>query len=238
MSKRKSMGFLCGLFIIAVWLFMLQQLFAQSQPAAVPVEQEPHHRIVFQNQYVRIYDALIPPGDQTLFHTHYFDSVSITVSGGTGRDETLGRPIRELKPPTGNVSFSKATNAPYTHRLENVGTTPLRFVVPEVLSSSSSPGVPAVLNNVPGHKLAFENERVTVYRVSIDPDQSTDIRSRTLPWLRVSITQTTISVQVPGKSPETIETKPGDYRWHESPTTDSIKNIGSTKYEAIEIEWK
>ena len=136
------------------------------------------------------------------------------------------------------MSFSKATNAQYTHRLENVGTTPLRFVVPEVLSSASSPGLPAVLNNVPGHKLAFENQRVTVYRVSIDPKQSTGIRARTLPWLRVSITQSTISVQGPGKSLEIIETKAGDYRWHEGAKTDSIENIGSTKYEAIEIEWK
>jgi hypothetical protein len=107
-----------------------------------------------------------------------------------------------------------------------------------VLSSSSSPGVPTALNTVPGHLLVLENNRVTVYRVSIDPNQSTGIRSRTLPWLRVSITQATISVQGLSKNPETIETKPGDYRWHEGPTTDSIKNIGSTKYEAIEIEGK
>jgi hypothetical protein len=87
-------------------------------------------------------------------------------------------------------------------------------------------------------KLVLENDRVTVYRVSIDPKQSTGIRSRTLPWLRVSITQSTISVQGPGKSPGTIETKAGDYRWHEGATTDSIENIGSTRYKGIEIEWK
>ncbi len=139
---------------------------------------------------------------------------------------------------TGSADFNKATSAPFTHRLQNVGTTPIRMVASEALSSSSSPGIPAVLNTVPGHQLVLENDRVTVYRVSIDPDQSTGIRSHTLPWLRVSITQSTIYVQGPGKSPETIETKPGDYRWHEGPTTDSIKNIGSTKYEAIEIEWK
>jgi hypothetical protein len=156
------------------------------------------------------------------------------VSGGKLKGERPGRPPSEFPMLTGSVAF----NTPFTHRIENVGTTPIRMIGSEVLSSSSSPGVPAVLNTVPGHQLVLENDRVTVYRVSIDPDQSTGIRSRTLPWLRVSITQTTISVQGLGKSLETIETKPGDYRWHEGPTTDSIKNIGSTKYEAIEIEWK
>jgi hypothetical protein len=45
-------------------------------------------------------------------------------------------------------------------------------------------------------------------------------------------------IQEPGKTPEILETKPGDYRWYEGPTTDSIENVGSTKYEAAEIELK
>ncbi len=234
MCKRKSTGFLWGLFIIAVFFFYLQELFAQAQQAAVPVEQEPYHRTVFQNQNVRIYDVILPPGDQTLFHVHSFDSFAIVVGGGKLKGERPGRPPGEFPMLTGSVAF----NTPFTHRIQNVGTTPIRMIGCEVLSSSSSPGVPALLKTVPGHQLVLENDRVTIYRVSIDPDQSTGIRSRTLPWLRVSITQTTISVEAPGKSPETIETKPGDYRWHDAATTDSIKNIGSTKYEAIEIEWK
>ncbi len=238
MATKKSRWVLLGFFIIAVWLFMSQQVFAQSQQTAIPVEQEPRHRIVFQNKNVRIIDFLIPPGDQTLFHTHSFDNIIIVISGGQLRSERPGESARESPTVTGSANFNKATNAPFTHRLENIGTTPIRMIGCEVLSSSLSPGVPAVLKTVPGHQLVLENDRVTVYRVSIDPKQSTGIRSRTLPWLRVSITQAAISVQGPGKSPETIETKPGDYRWHDGPTTDSIKNVGTTKYEAVEIEWK
>jgi hypothetical protein len=47
-----------------------------------------------------------------------------------------------------------------------------------------------------------------------------------------------ISIRQPGKAPETLETKPGDYRWHEDGTTDSVEKVGSTTYEATEIEWK
>jgi len=60
MSKKKSMSFLLGFFIIAICLLVSQQLFPQAQQTAVPVEQEPRHRIVFQNKNVRIYDCLIP----------------------------------------------------------------------------------------------------------------------------------------------------------------------------------
>jgi len=237
MLKKKSLSFLLGFFIIAC-LLVSQQLFAQSQETAVPVEQEPRHRTVFQNKYVRIYDCLVPPGDITLFHTHSFDNVAVTVSGGKLRNEIPGEAPTERVPPTGNIAFAKGTNAPYTHRIANIGATPLRFVVPEVLASSPSPGTPAALDAVPGHKLVLENDRVKVYRVSIDPKQVTGIRSRTLPWVRISISQSTISIHEPGKTPEILETKPGDYRWHEGGTTDSLENIGSTRYEAAEIEWK
>ena len=86
--------------------------------------------------------------------------------------------------------------------------------------------------------MVLENDRVKVYRVSIDPKQATGIRSRTLPWLRISISQSMISINEPGKPPKTVQTRPGDYRWHEAGTTDSIENVGSTTYEATEIEWK
>lgn len=238
MSKNKSLSFLLSFFIIAC-LLISQQLFAQPQQTAVPVEQEPHHPIVFENKNVRIYDALIPPGEATLFHTHSFDNVAVTVSGGMGMNEHQGMPPTPFSNlPAGWVHFSKATNAPYTHRLTNTGATPLRFVTVEILSSSAPPGVPAVLNTVPGHQLVLQNDRVTVYRILVDPKQSTGTRSRTLPWLRISVSQSTISVQRPGKSPEILDAKPGDYRWYEGPTTDSIENVGSTKYEAIEIELK
>jgi hypothetical protein len=237
MFKKKSLSFLLGSFII-VCLLVSQQLLAQSQPVVVPVEQEPRHWVVFQNKYTRIYDCLIPLGDITLFHTHSFDSVSVTVSGGRRIAEILGGAATEADVPLGNIGFAKATNAPYTHRLTNTGSTPLRFVVPEILASAPSPGTPAALDAIPGHKLVLENDRVKVYRVSIEPKETTGIRSRTLPWLRISISQTMLLTHEPGKPSKTLQTRPGDFRWYEGGTTDSLENIGSTKYEAAEIEWK
>jgi quercetin dioxygenase-like cupin family protein len=40
------------------------------------VEQEPHHRWGFQNQYVRVLDVLLAHGDSTLFHPHSHDSIA------------------------------------------------------------------------------------------------------------------------------------------------------------------
>ena len=53
-------------------ILLLGACHVQSQSAthSVPVYEEPHHRLVFQNQYARVMDVLIPPGEATLFHTH------------------------------------------------------------------------------------------------------------------------------------------------------------------------
>ena len=224
--------------LLACLLLVSQPLFAQTPQTVVPVEQEPLHRVVFQNKNVRIYDAEFSPGAICLFHKHSFDSVTIAASGGTGMNEILGLTPQQFNVPTGAAWFTPGTNAPYTHRVHNVGVTPLRFVVPEVLAPASPPGVPAVLDAVPGHILLVENDRVKIYRVSVAPKQSTGLRSRTSPWLRISVSPATISVQEEGKSAETLETKTGDFRWHEGATNQSIENVGSMAYVAYEIEWK
>ena len=45
----------------------------------VAVSKEPLHKNVFENQYVRVLDLHIPPGDTTLFHKHQSPCVSISL---------------------------------------------------------------------------------------------------------------------------------------------------------------
>jgi len=37
---------------------------------------------------------------------------------------------------------------------------------------------------------------------------------------------------------QVAEFKAGDFNWHPQPRTHSLKNVGTTKFEAIGIEWK
>ena len=99
----------------------------------VPVEQEPHHHVVFQNQYVRVLDVLFPPGDPSLFHTHSNDNVSVALSG----DKTKAQPWggewsapAEVVP--GQVGFRKAAGQPYTHRVGSAGTQPFHVIDVEI----------------------------------------------------------------------------------------------------------
>ncbi len=100
----------------------------------LPVEQEPHHRWEFQNQYVRVLDVLLAPGDSTLFHTHSHDSIAVQLSEATIQQQVFEKNWQAaLKLMPGNIRYAEGAKMPYTHRLKNVGTTPFRVIDIELL---------------------------------------------------------------------------------------------------------
>jgi mannose-6-phosphate isomerase-like protein (cupin superfamily) len=62
----------------------------QGQTPVMPVQQEPHHRQVFQFGPMRIIDLQIPPGDVSWFHTHEWPVFYLTVADSQTRTLVLG----------------------------------------------------------------------------------------------------------------------------------------------------
>jgi quercetin dioxygenase-like cupin family protein len=99
----------------------------------VPVEQEPHHHVVLQNQYVRVLDVFFPVGEPALFHTHSNDNVSVALSGDKTKSQPWGG--EWTGPATvvaGEVGFHKAVGQPYTHRVGSAGTQPFHVIDVEI----------------------------------------------------------------------------------------------------------
>ena len=110
---------------------------AVKQPIAgetIPVELEPHHHVLFRNQYVCVLDVQIPPGESLLFHKHSYDNLSVRISGGLIQNQMEGSEWpapTEVKP--GAVVFAEASKKPYTHRVKNLGTSVYHVVDVELL---------------------------------------------------------------------------------------------------------
>jgi quercetin dioxygenase-like cupin family protein len=105
-----------------------------SSGATIQVEQEPHHHVLFENQYVRVLDVQIPPGESLLFHTHSYDNLSVRISGGLIQNQMQGSDwpaATEVKP--GAVVFAEASKKPYIHRVRNLGASPYHVVDVELL---------------------------------------------------------------------------------------------------------
>jgi quercetin dioxygenase-like cupin family protein len=104
-----------------------------AQPDVVPVEQEGHHHVLFENQYARVLEVRIPPGETTLFHTHAHDNISIRISGGMIQSQFQGKEWRPSTIKPGAVVFADGSKNPYTHRIKNLGASVYQVVDVELL---------------------------------------------------------------------------------------------------------
>ena len=99
----------------------------------VPVRQEPHHRLVFENASLRVLDVNIPSGTTTLDHRHDHDLLIVSVGAADTRTRTPGsdwgpvRPRRVL----GETSVTEYVGQPGVHAIQNVGVDPYRLIAVE-----------------------------------------------------------------------------------------------------------
>lgn len=100
----------------------------------VSVNREPNHHVVLENQYARVVDVNIPPGQTTLFHMHQRDNLSVRISGGLTQAQVQGK---DWNPPKqnerGSVNFSEGSTKPYTHRIKNLGPETYHVIDIEIL---------------------------------------------------------------------------------------------------------
>jgi len=110
---------------------------ALARPPSVPPPeylQDPRHTWLFENQYVRIYEARIPPGEMTNFHRHAYDTVTLRVSGGNVttqlEDGAWGEPMTIE---AGSVAFDADSKKPFVHRVRNDGTSEYHVILVQLL---------------------------------------------------------------------------------------------------------
>ena len=210
---------------------------SQSNSAQSPVEisGEAHHHPKFENEFVRVWDVTVPAGEATLWHVHRNDNVVVTLGDANLRLENASGPPSEAQWKFGEARFAKAT---YTHRAMNIGTTPFHNFTVELLKPSNfAADLSALPVEEAGRKPILENDRVRVYRLSLQPGEAQAMHTHPLPGLVVTITAAQIEVKANGK-PVTHPVKSNDVSWQAGGVTHSIKNVGQTTFESLIIELK
>jgi quercetin dioxygenase-like cupin family protein len=209
---------------------------SNSPQSPVEISGEPRHHPKFENEFVRIWDVTVPAGDATLWHAHRNDNVVVTLGGASLRLEAVGAVPAGVQWNFGDVKFGKAT---YIHRAMNIGTTPFHNLTIELLKSPLGSQGLSPQTGQTSRTPILENERVRVYRLSLAPGESTDVHTHPLAGLAISITPGEIEITTEGKTkPDRLTLPLGDVRWRSGAVTHSIKNVGKTRFEAVDIELK
>lgn len=203
--------------------------------ASVPIEKEPMHRLKFENEFVRVFDVLIPAGRTSLFHTHVFDGVGVRVSDAGMSEEFSDGTRKSFKAVWGETSFGSGPE--FSHRVINPGKTDYRNIYVELLQR-----LPAKSENLQplseGHIILINNSRVRVNRLILKPGESSKTHTHSLNGLGIVLYDSRIEISSPDGSPRVMEPKAGDFVWQTAGTTHTLKNLGSSVFEAIDIEIK
>jgi quercetin dioxygenase-like cupin family protein len=75
------------------------------------------HRIVFENDHVRVWEVNLEPGETIDFHLHYHPYIIISLQGGANEIETIFGDKRTVQEPTGSTVFMNEMRP--VHRLTN-----------------------------------------------------------------------------------------------------------------------
>ena len=144
------------------WVFIVTVCFASSLLAQVPVREEPRHKPVLQNKYVRLLDVWMKPHDTSLYHIHAIPSLFLQLSNTVIGSQIMGQEWVKEKFETGKSWFRSFYQDTLIHRVANLSTTPLHVTDIEILSSYH--------NNTSEIKpfpfpLLFENEKSFAYQL-------------------------------------------------------------------------
>ena len=208
-----------------------------SAPVGVAVEKEPMHRLKFENEFVRVFDVLIPVGKASQYHTHIHDGVGVKVSNTQIFDEVVGGEKTPLAIKYGDTTFG-ARPAALTHRVINSGKSDFRNIFIEILPGKNVAAATAVPILSDGHVIIIDNARVRVNRLTLKSGESSKLHKHSMRGLGIVLYDSKIEIVSADGTPRTLEPKAGDFVWQDAGTTHMIRNIGSTVFEAIDLELK
>jgi hypothetical protein len=192
---------------IARAIVILHILFRQIEASAqIPAGKEPHHKTVFENQYIRILDGQIPVGDTTLVHRHSSSSVVIFLTHSTFGIQILGDTavIAEVRP--GDIKFAGYDEKPVTHIVWNQGSSLFHFLVVEIVdhpASADSCRIPPFS----GLQNQWQNAQVKAYVLKFDQGTEYRLQKSACAFLFIGISGSFES----DSSGNTRQIKPNDF---------------------------
>jgi hypothetical protein len=155
--------------------------------AQVPVVKEPRHKVVLENNYIRLIDVHLNPHDTTLYHIHATPSIIVFISKSKmGTQDMSGKGIPPGETLPGQTLFRDYAKEPVTHRVYNSGDDVFHVMDIELLKSEPSPDSCNSLQQNNG-ETTINEKLVHGYKFNLDTHQSFNIPKGNCAYLVVCI---------------------------------------------------
>jgi len=210
-------------------LFLLVIVISITKSTAqVPVMKEPRHKPVLVNNYVRLLDVHINPGDTTLYHIHATPSVIVFISKSTIGAQKMGEaPSAANAVLPAQTSFANYGANPITHRVFNAGENIFHVMDIELVRKEPSADSCAALTNV---ATTINEKLVRVYNFDVSHQQPFIAAKNNCAHLLVCISG---EINTPAK-----KLQAGDYIFYDPGKSISITNNQEQGATCVMLELK
>ncbi len=211
----------------------LMALVANASDEPIPIEQEPRHRLLFENEHVRFFDVELEPGYESRYHWHRSDGVFVNISSSPTIAQDLGKePMRRGERAIGETYFIDYATKPKAHRVSNPGSTPYHVIDTEILGGCATADSAA---EGPNQTLLIDNARVFVTRIILHPGESTELYAPC--GMLVSVSGGSIALDSPAAS-ERLDMPPAAFKWRQQGQATKLVNTGKFVFHGVDIRLK
>jgi len=219
-------------------------------PVAVPIPKEPHHHLVLENSYVRVFRVSVPAHDATLLHQHDVPYVYVALGPGDVINAVAGKPEARIVMTDGQVGYS---DGGFAHVARTDSGLILNNVIIELLKPQGQPRnlcaqiVPGAEAAPCGITLAdkqksyfiepqFETAEMTVDQIQIGPKAG---KIGTIPQtesLLVALNESEIQIDVEGQPTKTLS--PGEVIWLQAGSLETLSIPGKKSARYLQLSFK
>ncbi len=237
---------------LAGLLFLTAATLAQQQQS-VEITSEPSHHLVFQNEYVRVFDVTVAPRATTLVHKHNYDYLFVTLSDSDVVSARPGEKPVALQLKDGEVRFTPGN---FAHAALNKSDRPFHNITIELLKPSTnvktcteacdSGGCIGSSPRTPGDNSPLPGCSGTIRRISADqwttsmaglPPNSTLDRPPTGPTLLIAVTKLELARQS-GDEVGPFKRVSGGFDWIPGGRQETMRNGTSQTAQFVTLEFK
>jgi hypothetical protein len=210
---------------------------------AVEITAEPHHHLVLENQYVRVFKVEVPPHGETLMHRHRHDYMFVTLGDSDIENDVAGKSPVKLKLEDGETHFAAGN---FEHVAKDLAGTAFRNVTVEFLKDAQAQKRPAPkwdqergLNILRGgtQDILFAKDGARVSEIELQPGGMMP-RHEKGPLLLVAISDLELRGEAKDDRANALQVKAGDIKWMPSGYGHAMTNVGKEKARLVLVEFQ
>jgi quercetin dioxygenase-like cupin family protein len=233
---------------IAGLVFLATATLAQQQQQPVEITSEPSHHLVFQNEYVRVFDVTVAPKATTLVHRHNHDYLFVTLGDSDVVSARVGEKPAALHLKDGEVRYTPGN---FAHAAINESDRSFHNITIELLKPSTNVKTCAEGCDVSGGCIGamagpkpvcpstfrrISSDQWTVSLVTLPP--SAQMEPRTNAPARLVIAVSDLDFAGPTEAAgNNIQRAPGYVGWVPAGVTHKLLNIGSKPAQFVTLEF-